>query len=107
MSIIIRLALCAACGVALSGCAALQHEAAPDALAIATRTCLAQNKQFIDAWGCIQYKDLQDQIATDPQRRKQFIKLGDDLASRVAAKKLSDAAAVKRLESGLSVAAAS
>lgn len=97
----------AACACALSGCTMLQHEPPPDALAIATRACLAQNKQFVDVWGCVQSKDLLDQIGTDAPRRKQFMKLGDDLASQVAAKKLSNAAATKRLEAGLLVGAPS
>lgn len=100
-----RLCVAAICAFSLSGCASLQREPGPDALAIATRTCLAQNKQFVDAWGCVQNKDLLDQIGTDAQRRKRFMKLGDDLASQVAAKKLGNAVAAKRLEAGLSVGA--
>ena len=103
MRIASRIASLALSAGILSGCTIVQHDAPPDALAIATRACLAQNKQFVDAWGCVQNKDLLDQIDADPQRRKQFMKLGDDLASQVAAKKLSNAAAVQRLEAGLSV----
>ncbi len=89
----------------LSGCAMLQREPEPDVLATTVRACLAHNKQFVDAWGCVQDKDLSDLLGTDLQRRKLVIKLGDDLASQVAAKKLSNAAALKRLEAQLSVGA--
>ena len=91
----------------LSGCAAFQQEAPPDPLAIAVRSCLAGTKQFVDAWGCVQGKDLDDQLGSDPARRKQIMKLGDDLAAQVSAKKLSNAAAVKRLGDGLATEAPS
>lgn len=100
-----RLAILTLSASLLPGCAMLQHDAPPDMLAIVTRACLAQNKLFIDAWGCVQNKDLLDAVGTDPRRRSQFMKLGDDLASQVAAKELSNAAAAKRLEAGLSVGA--
>ena len=102
-----RLALLTLFVGVLSGCAVLQHEAPPDPLAIAITGCLAQAKQFVDAWGCVQGKDLDDQLGSDPARRKQIMKLGDDLAAQVSAKKLSNAAAVKRLGDGLATGAPS
>ncbi len=107
MGITGRFAIAGLCAGCLSGCAVFQHEPQSAALAIAARSCLVQNKQFVDAWGCVQNKDLLDQVGTDAQRRTQFMKLGDDLASQVAAKNLSNAAAAKRLEAGLSVGAPS
>ncbi len=89
----------------LSACAALQHDAPPDPLAVAVRSCLAGTKQFVDAWGCVQGKDLDDQLGSDPARRKQIMRLGDDLAAQVSAKKLSNAAAAKRLGDGLATGA--
>jgi hypothetical protein len=89
----------------LSGCATLPppHE---DALARVTRDCLEQNEQFIDAWGCIQSHDALEEAGRDGSRRNQFLKLGDDLASRVVTKKLSSADAKKRLAAGLPAEAA-
>ncbi len=101
MAITGRLALSAVCVGVLSGCAALQQEAPPDPLAVAVRACLAQTRPFVDAWGCVQNKDLLDQIGADGERRRRVLKLGDDLAAQVAAKTLSSAAAVKRLDAGL------
>ena len=87
----------------LSGCTALQQDPAPDISAVAVRECLAHNQQFVDAWGCVQGKNLDDQLGLDPARRKRIIKLGDDLAAQVSARKLSNAAAVKRLGDGLTI----
>ena len=97
-----RLAILVAAGSILSGCATLQEAPHEDVLATVTRACLAQNKQFTDAWGCVQSKDLLDQTGPDPDRRKRFMKIGDDLASQAAAKKLTSAEAKRRLEVALS-----
>ena len=86
----------------LTGCAAVQDAPLDDALATTARTCLAQNKQFIDVWGCVQSRDLLVQAGTDTPRRKQFMKLGDDLASEVEAHELSSDTAKQRLLGGLS-----
>ncbi len=102
-----RLAILTLSAGVLSGCAALQQDAPPDPLAVAVRSCLAGTKQFVDAWGCVQGKDIDDQLGSDPARRNQIMKLGDDLAAQVSAKKLSNAAAVKRLGDGLTVGAPS
>lgn len=107
MRISSRLAFLTLSAGVLSGCAALQQDAPPDPLAIAVRSCLAGTKQFVDAWGCVQSKDLDDQLGADPARRKQVMKLGDDLAAQVSAKKLGNAAAVKRLGDGLATGATS
>ena len=84
----------------LSGCATLPtpHE---DALASVMRGCLAMSKQFIDAWGCIQSRDALDDTGVEDPRRKQFMKLGDGLASQVGVHKLRSDEAKKRLIAGL------
>ena len=97
-----RLLILATAGAVLSGCATFQDPPREDVLADVTRACLAGNKQFIDAWGCVQSKDLLDQTGPDPERRKRFMRVGDDLASQAAAKKLSSAEAKRRLEAALS-----
>ena len=98
----IRLVTPVAAVLFLAGCAAVQDTPLDDALAKTARTCLAQNKQFIDVWGCVQSRDLLVQAGTDSPRRKEFMKLGDDLASEVEAHELSSDAAKRRLMDGLS-----
>jgi len=85
----------------LSSCATLPPPPHEDALASVTRGCLEKNKRFIDAWGCIQSRDALEEAGGDGSRRNQFLKLGDDLASKVVAKELSNAEAKKRLTAGL------
>lgn len=89
-----------ALGPALAGCAELMP-ATHDALADATRACVAQNKQFVDAWGCVQSRDALGQFDEAGDRRKILLRLGDDLASQVSAKTLTSAEAKKRLVSDL------
>ncbi len=85
----------------LSGCATLPTPPHDDALARVTQDCLEKNKQFIDAWGCVQSRDVLEEAGGSDARRNQFLKLGDDLASKVVARKLSSADAKKRLTAGL------
>ena len=89
-------------GSGLSGCADLiAHD---DPLAGSVQACLAQNVHFLDAWGCVQARYAEGQIGEADPRVKDLLKLGDDLASRVAAKKLSDADAKGQLAAGLPAA---
>jgi len=85
----------------LSGCATLPTPPHEDALASVTRGCLAMSKQFTDAWGCIQSRDALDDTGVEDPRRKQFMKLGDGLASQVGVHKLRSDEAKKRLMAGL------
>lgn len=85
--------------VSLSACAGLApHE---DRLAGSVRACLAENVGFLDGWGCIQARYTVGQISEADPGIKGFLKLGDDLAQRVAAKKLTDAKARQLLSAGL------
>ncbi|HEX4765934.1 MAG TPA: hypothetical protein VH414_06620 [Lichenihabitans sp.] len=76
-------------------------------MAGAVQTCLARNKLFTDAWGCVQELNALDKLGGDAARRVQFIRLGDDLATQVEAKTVSDADARTRLLTGLSAEGAS
>ncbi len=72
-----------------------------DLLASAVQTCMVQNAHFIDAWGCFQGRYAMGEISDADPRLKTFLKLGDDLARQVEAKKLSDPKAKDKLSSGL------
>lgn len=84
---------------ALSACVtAPDHD---DLLASTVRTCMVQNAHFIDAWGCFQGRYAMGEISDTDPRLKTFLKLGDDLARQVEAKKLTDPKAKDKLSSGL------
>ena len=86
----------------LSGCADLM--AHDDPLSGSVQACLTQNPHFLDAWGCVQARYAEGQIGEADPRVKDLLKLGDDLASQVAVKKLSDANAKAKLAAGLPAA---
>ena len=83
----------------LSNCAAIPGD--EDPVVSAERVCMAGNSHFIDAWGCIQARHASGQMSEADPRIRAFLKLGDDLASQVAAKKLTDAEAKQRLTAAM------
>ncbi len=89
-----------AMSVLLSGCGAIDQSHV-DPMAVAVQTCLARNKLFTDAWGCIQDLNALEKLGGDDGRRARFIRLGDDLATQVEAKTVSDNDARAQLLGGL------
>ena len=70
-------------------------------LAEVTRACLAHNRGFTDAWGCIQARYAAAEPDRAEPRLKMFLRLGDSLAMQVAARTLSEASARARLAANL------
>ncbi len=87
--------------LAMAGCTELRPIAHQDPIQTATRLCMAQNPLFEDAWGCIQARYAVGQLSGADPRLKGFLKRGDDLASKVAAGTLNDAAAKRTLMASL------
>jgi hypothetical protein len=84
--------------LAAAGCTTVEPEGYP--LSATVKDCLAQSSQFIDAWGCVQSRYASGKMGNADRRITAFLKLGDDLAGEVAAKKLTDKEAKSRLSAG-------
>lgn len=79
--------------IVLSGC----HMTGPGGSAGSSRTCLAENAAFANAWTCIKTR----MAGHSDAKRQGLIEEGDVLAAQVKAGKVSDAEARRRLQAGL------
>ena len=82
----------------MAGCSLFEPEGYP--LSTTAQDCMKQRARFIDAWGCVQARFASGQMGDGDARVTAFVKMGDDLAGQVAAKKLTDAEAKSRLAAG-------
>lgn len=92
-----RLFTACAMALGLSACASTDLSAPTSGLPAAVKTCTDQQARFVDAWGCVQAKSLLGDLGADGSQQTEILRFGDDLASQVSARRLSDAAAKKRL----------
>ena len=86
-----------AVALGLSACASTDTSVQKSSLSAAVKTCTDQQARFVDAWGCFQAKSLLGTLGVPEAQLAEFTKFGDNLASQVTARRMSNVTAKKSL----------